>query len=359
MVSRSISVATVIKHDGHDLLGIYGSGDNVKSHGIRLTNAKVCKDGHVDGETVTQYEPTCTSVGRKVTLCSKCGAITKTEQPPALGHTDSEWVVKSKPTCTEDGERVKICPVCLKEWSKEAIPAPGYHTLPDEWEIKTYNNKPYLGVRYKRCTACGEIVINERYFDSSLWDNPYTDVFENSWFREAAAFVSGYEYMTGTSENLFSPDVKMTRAMFVLVLGKMSSIRTSDYKSSQFTDVRVGTWYAPYVQWAVEKGIVAGIGDLKFAPDNMITREQLAVMMYRYTEVFGGDLKYDDNVLDSYSDKDDISDYAVTALKWAVSKGLISGMTSETVGPKGVATRAQVAVIVMKFHDSVYDTMNK
>ena len=96
---------------------------------------------------------------------------------------------------------------------------------------------------------------------------------------------------------------------------------------------------------------------MKFAPDAIVTREQLAMMLYRYTEIFKGDTSFDDDVLDRYTDKDLISDYAVTAVKWAISKGLISGMTDDTVGAGGSATRAQVSVIIMKYYDSVKGTL--
>ncbi|MBQ7500917.1 MAG: S-layer homology domain-containing protein [Clostridia bacterium] len=353
MVSRSITVATVIKNDGQDMLGIYGSGDNVKSHGIKLTNAKVCSGGHTEGETITLSEPDCILSGRKITVCADCGMIMKTEESPALGHKDSDWVVKQRAGCVTDGIRVKICPVCGREWKTEAIPSVGYHTPEAEWQIKAYPSRPFLGVRFKKCTECGETVITERFFEPKLWENPYVDVADDSWYHDSVAYVSGNYYMTGTGDGVFSPDTKMTRAMFVLVLGKIADINTSKFRSSYFVDVKIGSWYAPYVQWAVENGIVSGVGDNRFAPDDMITREQLAVMMMKFAEKFKGDISYDDEALDKYADYGDISDYALTALKWAVSKGLISGMTEDTVGPQGIATRAQVSVIVMKFCEGI------
>ena len=108
-------------------------------------------------------------------------------------------------------------------------------------------------------------------------------------------------------------------------------------------------WYADAVNWAAEKGYVSGVGDGKFAPDASITREQMALILYRYA----GSPDASGMVLREFADGDSVSAYAVDAIRWAVHEGLISGMENNTLAPQGTATRAQVAQILMNFHQKL------
>ena len=141
----------------------------------------------------------------------------------------------------------------------------------------------------------------------------------------------------------------MTRAMLVTVLYRLENT-TEKPKSHSFTDVKAGEWYADAIAWAVENGIVEGVSETEFAPNDSITREQLSVVLYRYAQYKEQDTSIgeDTNIL-SYTDAEEISQYAISAIQWMVGAGLINGETDSTINPKSNSTRAQVAVILMRY----------
>ena len=146
----------------------------------------------------------------------------------------------------------------------------------------------------------------------------------------------------------------MNRAMFVTVLGRIAGINPADYTSVPFNDVDMSKWYGPYVAWAAENGIVLGYDADTFKPMENITREQMAAIMYRYCEYAGLDTTIkNDSWMNRYTDADQISNYAVDYVRWAVGIGLIKGMTDTTINPKDLATRAQVAQVIKNLCDKV------
>lgn len=181
-------------------------------------------------------------------------------------------------------------------------------------------------------------------------DKPFTDVSDSAWYADAVQYVYEKGMMNGTSETMFSPDETTTRAMIVTILHRLESEPTAT--ASNFTDVAAGSYYADAVNWAAANGIVNGISEASFAPDNEITREQLAAILYRYAQFKGYDVTAS-NDLSSYTDASQISNYAATAMQWANAEGLITGVTATTLNPQGSATRAQVATILMRFVESV------
>ena len=181
----------------------------------------------------------------------------------------------------------------------------------------------------------------------------FTDVADNAWYHDAVYFVADNGYFKGTANNLFSPDDQMTRAMFVTVIGRLAGVDASQYQTADFTDVQAGTWYAPYVAWAAEKGIVKGISAAEFDPNGKITREQMAAMMYRYAEFSGVDLKnVSDTAFAAFADKGSVSAYAKDAMIWAADKGVING-TEKGLEPAADATRAQVAQIIKNYVEKI------
>jgi len=139
----------------------------------------------------------------------------------------------------------------------------------------------------------------------------------------------------------------MSRAMLATVLYRMEGKPSVTFKGT-FTDVENGIWYTDAVEWASEKNIIYGYGDNIFAPSDNITREQIAVMLYRYANYKGLVSEVKTTKL-NYTDTAEISDYAVDAITWAVSAGIIKGYTETTINPKGLATRAEVATMLQRF----------
>lgn len=170
-----------------------------------------------------------------------------------------------------------------------------------------------------------KVVDNSKTFD---------DVSDNYWGAEAVAFASSRELFAGTSATTFSPDTAMTRAMIVTVLARFEGVDTTTGS----------TWYEAGQQWAMENGVSDGTN-----MDASLTREQLATMLYRYAQSKGYDTTQGGMAIREYADFEQISDYAVEAMTWAVNTGLISGTSTTTLSPQGEATRAQVATILMRF----------
>ena len=177
--------------------------------------------------------------------------------------------------------------------------------------------------------------------------NPFTDVSEKDWFYGDVMFVYENGLMLGTSKTLFSPHGTATRGMMATILWRMEGSPAPKGKNS-FTDVEAGKWYADAITWTAENSIFAGYGKDKFGPDDPITREQLAAIFYRYADYKGYDLTVKGN-LDKFKDADKITDYAKTAMQWAVSSGLVKGKSGNLLDPQGTATRAEIAAMLHRF----------
>ena len=177
--------------------------------------------------------------------------------------------------------------------------------------------------------------------------NPFTDVSEKEWFYGDVMFVYENGLMLGTSKTLFSPHGTATRGMMATILWRMEGSPAPKGKNS-FTDVEAGKWYADAITWTAENGIFAGYGKDKFGPDDPITREQLAAIFYRYADYKGYDLTVKGN-LDTFKDADKITDYAKTAMQWAVGSGLMKGKSGNLLDPQGTATRAEIAAMLHRF----------
>ena len=177
--------------------------------------------------------------------------------------------------------------------------------------------------------------------------NPFTDISEKDWFYGDVMFVYENGLMLGTSKTLFSPHGTAMRGMMVTILWRMEGSPVPKGKNS-FTDVEAGKWYADAITWTAENGIFAGYGKDKFGPDDPIAREQLAAIFYRYADYKGYDLTVKGN-LDKFKDADKITDYAKTAMQWAVGSGLVKGKSGNLLDPQGTATRAEIAAMLHRF----------
>ena len=177
--------------------------------------------------------------------------------------------------------------------------------------------------------------------------NPFTDVSEKDWFYGDVMFVCENGLMLGTSKTLFSPYGTATRGMMATILWRMEGSPAPKGKNG-FTDVEAEKWYTDAVTWTAENGIFAGYGKDKFGPDDPITREQLAAIFYRYADYKGYDLTAK-GILDTFKDADKITDYAKTAMQWAVGSGLMKGKSGNLLDPQGTATRAEIAAMLHRF----------
>jgi hypothetical protein len=175
----------------------------------------------------------------------------------------------------------------------------------------------------------------------------YSDMSASAWYYDAVQDVTSANLFAGTGDNKFSPDVPMSRAMFVTVLGRLAEVDAAKYTGGTFTDVNAGEYYAPYVAWANENRIVTGTGGDKFSPDVSVTREQVAAILYRYA-MFAGDKLTANGDLGAFPDAESVSVYANTALTWAISTKIITGVDG-ALDPQGVASRALVASVFYQY----------
>lgn len=181
---------------------------------------------------------------------------------------------------------------------------------------------------------------------SQLGGAPFTDVSTGAWYAAAVAYVHEQGWMTGTSANLFSPHLPISRSMAATILHRLAG--SPEAEAPSFPDVEAGTWYTQAVAWAAEEGIVLGYENGRFGPEDPVTREQLATLLFRYAKYQGYDTSGRSS-LSGYTDAAQISSYARTTMAWAVDTGLLTGRTQTTLVPGGTATRAELAVILERF----------
>lgn len=179
----------------------------------------------------------------------------------------------------------------------------------------------------------------------------YTDVNTAAWYHEGVDFAIENKLMVSTGENIFSPNGITTRAQLVTILYRLEG-EPAVTKDIPFADVPAGQWYSNAINWAAANGIVDGYGNGKFGPDDTITREQMAAILYRYASYKGYSVSDLAN-LTGYTDAASMNEWASTAMRWAVAEGLIEGTSATTLSPSGDSTRAQVATILMRFCEGV------
>ncbi len=312
-------------------------------------------------------------------------------------HTASEWIIDEKATKKHEGLRHTECTVCGYILEVESIPVISSGFDYDSWNLtmkRLYSQKftitaesgiggsisnsgkstvmfsknikyiitPNTGYEIESVIVDGENVgavteytfnrVHENHsikvnFREISWDNPFIDIFESDEYYDAIKFVYENGLFKGISEWEFAPEKTMTRAMFVTVLGRLADVEADNYIDSNFEDVVLGTWYAPYVEWAAQNGIVTGYGNGKFGVDDKITVEQAMVIMARYADYVGIDT--DSNLsLAKYFDADDVSDWAVDQMKWAVDENIYNGVDYK-LNPQSPAKRSLIAEILYSF----------
>lgn len=199
-----------------------------------------------------------------------------------------------------------------------------------------------------------KVSVDVTFVPEKQWTNPFVDVPGDAWYYDAVKYVNENGLMAGTSANTFAPDLTTTRGMIVTILYRLAG--SPDIENEiwgyPFKDVDADAWYAEAVYWARMNGIVAGYSDELFGPDNTITREQMATILYRYAQYKGYDTTAKAD-LSKYADAAQVGSWATDAIRWANAEGLVSGTSGTTLTPKGSATRSQVAVILMRFCQNI------
>lgn len=306
--------------------------------------------------------PSCTEAGYDLYTCRDCGASEQRNVKPALGHKWDSGTVTTEPTETDPGTMTYTCTVC-GQTKTEVIPATGPHThVWGEGTVTVAPTETTPGVRTYTCTVCGktrtEIIPATGSAvcpgGAACPSFRFRDVpAPSNWAHEGIDYCVRHGLMSGFDATTFSPDTVSTRAQIVMILYNLSG-DTTDYSKYYvpFTDVRPGTWYYNAVAWGYDKDIVSGMTPTTFAPDGLITREQMAVLLYGYTEKYAPAYLGGAASLNGFPDAASVSNWAYAAMSWAVGNGLISGIASDGadyLAPSGGATRAQIAAIMMRY----------
>lgn len=325
-VSGGKLILKCVTEDTDTVLSLCNAKGIGVSRGVSLltvTSGTVCAavdafsepNEHVHSYTDVVTEPTCTEKGYTTHTC-KCGDNFVDSYVDALGHDWDKGEVTKEPTATEDGVRTYTCERCGE--TKTEV-------------IKATAEKPCDGGM--DCPGA-----------------QFSDVNVKAWYHESVDYVVTHDLMKGVTGGKFDPEGEMNRAMLVTVLWRYEGKPTG--AKNTFSDVPAGEWYTDAVAWAAANGIVNGIGDGKFDPLGKITREQMATILFRYTEMRGVADTSKRGDLSGFPDEKQISEYATDAVAWAVGEGLILGSDGMLL-PQGDATRAQVATILMRFIENI------
>ena len=199
-------------------------------------------------------------------------------------------------------------------------------------------------------TMPASLVTVTATFTQILTTLPFTDVPEDAWYIDAVRYVYEHGLMTGTSATAFSPDATTSRSMIATILWRLAGSPVVNY-TMDYPDISQGQWYSEAVRWATSEGVVTGYDNGLFGANDPITREQFVTMLWRYAQSEGYDVSVGENTnILSYTDVADLSEYAIPAMQWAVGAGIITGTgDGSTLSPQGEATRAQAAMMLMRF----------
>lgn len=327
--------------------------------------------GHDYSYAETSVAPTCTEPGHYKGTCPTCGKDYD-DVVPALGHDWGEWVTSIEPTVSTVGYRYHVCNRDGCGYREgEDIPKLHTHT----WDAGVVTQKPTAaepGVRTYTCTVCGQTrteAIPATGVPETCNGGPacpgyaFRDMPAPSiWSHAGLDYCIDHGYIAGTSATTVTPDGECTRAMIVSILyrvqGEPAKVNGYELKklAPPFDDVERGRWYTDAIWWAKLTGVVSGMSPSTFAPDDPITRAQLAVILYNYTQQFAPGSLTETGSLTGFPDADSVPSWARTAMAWAVGNGLISGVGENGVSylrPEGCATRAQVATILMNYEKAL------
>lgn len=337
--------------------------------GVKIDEVIPAKGHDYSYKSASSTEPTCTESGHYQGTCPRCNQDYN-DTIPALGHDWGEWVVTQEPTYTTTGYRYHICARCNTRVGED-IPKLHEHV----WDAGVVTQKPTAtepGVKTFTCTVCGA-TKTESIPATGVPDTcpggptcpgyAFRDMpAPTDWAHEGLDYCIYRGYIAGTSASTVAPNGVCTRAQLVSILYRIQGEPTTvaGYELAKlrapFDDVPRGQWYTDAIWWAKLTGVVSGTSATTFDPSGEITREQLAVILYNYTKQFAPGSLTEAGSLAGFPDAGSVSSWARTEMAWAVGNGLISGTGSGGVAylsPKGSATRAQVAAILMRFEQAM------
>ena len=337
--------------------------------GVKIDEVIPAKGHDYSYKSASSTEPTCTETGRYQGTCPRCNQDYN-DTIPALGHDWGEWVVTQEPTYTTTGYRYHLCARCNAR-EGEDIPKLHEHV----WDAGVVTQKPTAtepGVKTFTCTVCGATkteAIPATGVPDVCPGGPTCPGYAfrdmpapTDWAHEGLDYCIYHGYIAGTSASTVAPNGVCTRAQLVSILYRIQGEPTTvaGYELAKlrapFDDVPRGQWYTDAIWWAKLTGVVSGTSATTFDPSGEITREQLAVILYNYTKQFAPGSLTATGSLAGFPDAGSVSSWARTEMAWAVGNGLISGTGSGGVAylsPKGSATRAQVAAILMRFEQAM------
>lgn len=271
-------------------------------------------------------------------------AVKTFERSKIIG--SSRWSNYAEVRTSVEGENGRIHPDSVFQRCRlntsctvRMLPNEGYET-----EFVSVNGKRFLG---SDIFTIPNVTRDTRVVATFCKKLPFADIAQSDWYYIGVRYAYNHEIFKGTSTIEFSPKAEMSRGMLVTVLYRMEG-QPKVNTSATFVDVESGAWYSEAIGWANENNIVKGNGNGKFGPKDSITREQIAVILYRYSASKG--YRHDEkHVQLNYTDVSEISDYAMDAMEWAVAEGLLKGNTETTLNPKGKAIRAEGAEVMMRY----------
>ncbi len=330
--------------------------------GVHTENDIITETENFFGEKITSI--TATTVTIKVRKFSEYVLVAYTEQQPEIVYPDptpsspsggggggSSYVVKFN---TNGGVLVGSVKVNRGETIAELpVPTRDGYVFAGWYTDSAYKNKFDITTPVVR-----PITLYAKWIDINECRGieedhcpclNFYDLDPTMWYHKAVDYVLNNKMMIGVAETQFAPDWDVTRAMLVTVLWRAEGKPSG--KQTTFTDLEEGLYYVDAVQWATENGVVTGHSDEIFAPNDAITREQFAAIMYRYAKIKGYDVSVGENTnILSYTDYNMISEYAIPAMQYTAGSGLISGRTETTLNPKDNTTRAEMATILYRFY---------
>ena len=257
-----------------------------------------------------------------------------------------------------DNGSVKVSPTRASKGSTVTVtvkPDEGYEL--DELTVTDKNGESVKLTdkgdgKYTFKMPASKVTVEAVFTAAKVEGLPFTDVTSGDWFYDAVAYVYDKGMMEGTTDTTFAPTMNLTRSMIAQVLYNLEE-RPEAPGAAGFPDVAADAWYADAVNWAAARGIVKGYDTGAFGPEDSVTREQLAAILYRYAQVKGYDTTRGGMAVREFSDSASISDWAQEAMAWAVNAQVLSGKGNGVLDPQGTATRAEVAQMLMNFGEHV------
>ncbi len=331
---------------------------------VYLRVCNVTNDGKPNTKTCVQfsnnggiYDKTLNAnrLGSFTLAATLESTVEKSAQSPACKtHTFGEWTTSLESNCVAIGSEKRTCTVC-GFYEHRLTDA---HLIDPLWTIDKQATNRAFGSKSHHCLrGCGYTTDVTPIPMMKDIDKQFPDVAQGKWYYEAIRYAVNTKLFNGVSETEFKPNNVMNRGMLVSVLYRMEGSPFVSAKDNTFKDVAAGKYYTDAVIWASTNEIVNGTGEGVFSPTNNITREQMAAILYRYAQYKGFDTSKSAN-LNSFPDGGKTSNYAKEALSWANAAELITGTSAGagspvTLNPKGSATRAQVATILMRFETTI------